>query len=152
MNYPAVIVGILLAGFIIACIRPRASSSLLQHYSVLLATFPLYYLVFAVWASDFSSFYKELVIGALFWGVCLIPLSRLLKSSYYAFIVLGLGYLAHGFYDIWHGLLFVNRGTPQWWPEFCAVVDVILAGYLLYTAWLMRNMLAETNSLKRVSH
>jgi hypothetical protein len=43
---------------------------------------------------------------------------------------LGLGYLIHGAWDGLHHPLRVGAGAGRWFPPFCLVYDVIVAGYI----------------------
>ncbi len=49
-------------------------------------------------------------------------------------LLLATGYILHAGYDVIHNSLFINPGTPVWWPEFCGPVDVVIGAYLLYLA------------------
>ena len=42
--------------------------------------------------------------------------------------------VAHGVFDVFHGLVVTNPGVPQWWPAFCMTFDIGAAGFL---AWLL---------------
>ena len=48
-----------------------------------------------------------------------------------ALLVVAIAWLSHGFYDFYHDILFINPGVFSWYPAFCAIVDVTVAGYLL---------------------
>lgn len=46
-------------------------------------------------------------------------------------LVLSVGYIGHGIYDVGHNTLFENAGAPLWWPEFGGSADIIIGSYLL---------------------
>jgi len=41
------------------------------------------------------------------------------------------GLAAHGVYDLVHSSVVSNPVVPAWWPLFCGVVDILLAGWVL---------------------
>jgi uncharacterized membrane protein HdeD (DUF308 family) len=104
-------------------------------YSLLLATFPIYYFAFALYGNDYAAIPFELAGGVIFFIIALLSLKfdDFNKSSLLAF-----GYLLHGIYDVIHNMLFINAGTPTWWPEFCGVIDIIIGLYLLTLAFRAR--------------
>lgn len=132
MNLYALFFGVLIALFIIIRLRKTRLEKKKWVYPVLLATFPVYYWVFAVYASDYGALIKELAIGFGFLAVAFIAY-RL--KSYIGLLFLALGYITHAVYDIIHNLLFYNSGTPLWWPEFCGVIDLLIGLYLVYMAF-----------------
>ena len=93
-----------------------------------LITLPVYYMIFGVLAMDgtviLTEFFLELpsiLTGFLAWRI----------RSKAALLVVGIAWLSHGFYDFYHDILFINSGVFSWYPAFCAIVDVTVAGYLL---------------------
>ena len=131
MNYYALVVGILVAVYVVYSFKRRRLESKKWAYPVLLATFPGYYWVFAVYAADYEALIKELAVGL---GFLLLAYVTYRFNSAKGLCILALGYIAHGVYDVVHDDLFHNAGTPLWWPEFCGAVDVLLGLYLIYLA------------------
>ncbi len=43
----------------------------------------------------------------------------------------------HAIYDYYHDDLFINPGTPTWWPEFCGSIDIIIGVYIIYLALML---------------
>ena len=41
-------------------------------------------------------------------------------------LVVGIGIVAHGLFDLIHHAIIQNPGVPSWWPGFCMSVDVLL--------------------------
>jgi cbb3-type cytochrome oxidase subunit 3 len=97
-------------------------------YPLLLASFPLYYFVFAIYAGSSTALISEIYVGSFFIAVALFAYK--LNSV--------VGYLDHALYDVLHNHLFINEGTPDWSPEFCGAVDVLIGLYLIYLAYVLR--------------
>lgn len=131
MNLYALAVGIAVAIYVVMTFRKTKLETSKWAYPLLLSTFPIYYLVFAVYGSDYTALLSELLAGVLF-----IALScwayRL--GSFNALFVLAIGYTGHAIYDFGHDALFVNAGAPLWWPEFCGSVDLLIGIYLFVVA------------------
>ena len=93
-----------------------------------LVTLPVYYMLFGVLAGDGWVVMKELLFGLPYVATGLI-VGRIRSPG--ALIVIALAWLSHGFYDFYHDVFFVNPGVFSWYPSFCALVDIAVAGYLL---------------------
>lgn len=129
-----VLVGILLGIATIVLARKINGES--WAYSAIVISLPLIYVVFALFAGDYSVAVMELLLGAPFiigGVVCLI--FRLPMSA----IIIGILWVAHGVFDLMHNQLFVNPGVPEWYPFFCAAVDVVIGGYVIWLASRLRN-------------
>ena len=46
-----------------------------------------------------------------------------------------LGYLAHGVWDVLHGMRIIGPPPKTWWPPFCLCYDWILAA-AIYARWV----------------
>jgi hypothetical protein len=101
-------------------------------YPVLLATFPVNYCVFAIYASDLSALREEVVVGMAF--LALAYAGFRFRSSV-ALLSLAVGYVLHAVYDYYHDQFIANAGVPVWWPEFCGAVDVLLGAFIAYLAF-----------------
>ncbi len=93
-----------------------------------LITLPVYYMLFGVLAMDGTAILNEFLYGLPFIIIGLLAWRMRSKAT---LLVVALAWLSHGFYDIYHDILFVNPGVFSWYPSFCALVDVTVAGYLL---------------------
>jgi len=131
MNIYALLIGIISAILIILYFKKRKLEEEQLPYPILLATFPVYYFAFALYVSDFVALYKEIGISLIFLLVVYLAIKSNRKISA---LLIALGCIAHGIYDIFHNTLFVNNGTPEWWTEFCGSIDLILGIYLIYFA------------------
>ena len=131
MNYYALIVGIAVAVYVVIRFKKRKLENIKWVYPAFLATFPVYYWVFAVYASDYKALISEVAIGS---GFLLVAYIAYKLNSFMGLVILATGYIAHAVYDAIHNSLFYNPGTPGWWPEFCGSVDILIGLYLLYFA------------------
>ncbi|QSX40565.1 hypothetical protein [Shewanella cyperi] len=131
MNWYAFAVGIITAMLIMGHFKRTGLERGRLAYPLLLASFPCYYFAFALYGLDMSALGLELLTSLVFLALVwwAIRASRRLAAS-----LIALGCLLHGGYDALHQFLFLNPGTPAWWPEFCGAVDMILGGYLVYLA------------------
>ena len=90
--------------------------------AVLLAAIALFYPVFAAQSGDIAS---AVLHGAIFLGFCALATAGFRRG---ASIIAG-GLIAHGLFDI--GLIWLGAPGPDWWPAFCAGVDIIAGGILV---------------------
>ena len=93
-----------------------------------LITLPVYYMLFGVLAMDGTIILTEFLYGLPY---ILTGLLAWRMRSKAALLVVAIAWLSHGFYDFYHDILFLNPGVFSWYPAFCAIVDVTVAGYLL---------------------
>ena len=135
MNIYALVVGIVIAAFVVWRFKSRRWEKTKWAYPFLLATFPAYYWVFAVYASDYTALVNEFVAGLAFLTIAYIAYRF---KSQATLLLLAVGYVGHATYDVYHDLFFVNSGAPTWWPEFCGAVDVLVGIYIGYLAFSLR--------------
>ena len=93
-----------------------------------LITLPVYYMLFGVLAMDGTVILTEFLYGLPY---ILTGLLAWRMRSKGALLVVAIAWLSHGFYDFYHDILFINPDVFSWYPAFCAIVDVTVAGYLL---------------------
>lgn len=136
MNILALIIGLAIAVIVILRFKSRRLENTKWAYPLLLASFPIYYWVFAISAKDYHALVNEISIGFLFFFVAF--LAYRFKSPL-TMLLLGIGFVSHALYDFFHASLFNNSGTPIWWPEFCGAVDIFIGLYILYLACIMGN-------------
>lgn len=103
-------------------------------YSVMLALLPFFYALFAWSAGAVRVGLLELVVG-LPW--LLVGLGLLLRDVSLSAAVLGIFWILHAVFDMSHGVMGDNPGLPSWYPAWCAGVDFVVGGYLL---WLARRL------------
>ena len=93
-------------------------------------TLPVYYMLFGVLAMDGTALLNEFLSGLPF---IINGLLAWRMRPMAALLVVALAWSSHGFHDICHDILFVNPGVFSWYSAFCALVDVTVAGYLLFS-------------------
>lgn len=131
VNHLALAIGTAVGLYVVIQFKKTGLEKKRWVYPAFLATFPVYYWVFAVSASDYRALEKEVAIGVVFVVVALVAYKL---ESVVGLLLLGTGYIGHAVYDVWHNQAFVNHGTPSWWPEFCGAVDVLIGLYIVYYA------------------
>ena len=135
MNNYALAIGIIAAIIVVLRFRVGRLEKTTWAYPMLLATFPLYYWLFALYASDYNALLYEVATGVVFFAIAYAAYKF---RSFATLLLLAIGYVAHAAYDFYHEALFINSGAPTWWPEFCGSVDVLIGGYLVYLAFSQR--------------
>jgi hypothetical protein len=133
MNIYALATGAVIAVVVVLLFKARRLEEARWAYPVLLATFPVNYWVFAIYASDSAALLKEFLVGLAFLAVAYIACKF---RSFVTLLLLTAGYVMHAAYDFCHNLFFLNAGAPTWWPEFCGSVDVLIGAYIAYLAFL----------------
>ena len=129
MNYYAFVAGIVIAVYVAVGFKKTKLEKRRWAYPAFLATFPVYYWVFAMYAADYKALINEIGIGLAFF---LTAYMAYRLNSVIGLTVLTAGYILHAGYDVIHNSLFINAGTPVWWPDFCGSIDGLIGVYLLY--------------------
>ena len=106
-------------------------------WPLFLAALPIWYMLFGVLKMDATVVMMELLYGLPY--LCLGLLVWRIKSSF-TLVIVGLAWLSHGFYDVYHDVFFVNPGVFSWYPMFCGVVDLVAGAYLLIAYWRQFNI------------
>ncbi len=135
VNLYALAAGVAIAIYIVVMLRKTKLEKRKWVYPLLLATFPVYYWVFAIYGADYTALQTELIAGILF--IALSYWAYRLRN-FNALLVLAVGYIGHAIYDFGHNALFVNSGAPSWWPEFCGSIDMLIGIYFLIMAASLR--------------
>jgi hypothetical protein len=135
MDLYALGIGVLVAIVVVLGFRAGRLEATRWVYPALLATFPVYYWVFAVYASDYRALPGEIVASVAFLAIAFIAYEF---RSFATLLLQSVGYVAHAAYDFHHDALLSNSGVPTWWPEFCGSVDVLLGCYLAWLALALR--------------
>ncbi|WP_105189165.1 hypothetical protein [Pseudoalteromonas sp. T1lg48] len=127
MNSVWLLIGLAVALIIMITFARRGLWASRKGYPLLLASFPLYYWLFALWAMDFQALLYEAATAVVFFLLAGWAIKSRNPARWW---LAGIGMLLHAGYDFFHDTLFSNAGTPTWWPEFCGMVDLVLALYL----------------------
>ena len=138
MNYYALIIGVVIAVYVVIRFKKTKLEKKKWVYPVLLSTFPVYYWVFAIYSSDYGALINELAVSL---GFLAIAYAAYKLSNPIGLLLLATGCIAHAGYDVIHNSLFYNSGTPLWWPEFCGAVDGLIGLYLIFLAFSMKKKL-----------
>ena len=125
-NLSGLIIGIIFIFPTIYFIRNKNWDSVA--WPLFLMTLPVYYMLFGVLAMDGSAVLYELLYGLPFIMTGLLVWRMRSKN---ALIIVALAWMSHGFYDFYHDHFFLNSGVFNWYPAFCAIVDVTVGVYLL---------------------
>jgi len=139
MEILAIIFGLFISIVVIVHFKKTRLESSRFAYSLLLISFPFYYMSFAIYAHDYVSFALELGAGIVFFVLGALALKL---DNFYKFLLLATGYIFHAIYDVSHDVFFINAGTPGWWPEFCFTVDLLIGLYLVGLAFTYKIKLA----------
>jgi hypothetical protein len=89
-------------------------------YPTVLIVSASYYLLFAALGGDGAVLIRE-ALGLLLFVIAAVAASRLSRWI----VVIGL--CGHALFDMVHGAMIANPGTPIWWPAFCLSFDLALA-------------------------
>lgn len=97
-------------------------------YPALLASFPFFYFIFALWINDKDVLKNEFIAGLLFFAIVVVYLR--FRRIWVEYLLIA-GFFLHAAYDLGHDVFFINMGVPDWWGFFCAMVDVLIGLYLV---------------------
>ena len=135
----AFVIGVLLAVGIAALAKFTRFDEDRSFYSTVLVIIASYYVLFAVSGSSNRALVSELVVAVVFstlaiYGALILP------------TLVGIGIIAHGLFDLVHDSVIQNAGVPNWWPTFCASIDVALG---LWVVALTRSRLRSSVQSQR---
>jgi len=136
MNVWALLIGTMLAIFAVIRFKKTGFEKKGWFYPLVLASFPVFYWVFALYASDFGALLGEIAFSLIYFAIAFIAFRR---RNTVTSVILAIGFISHAVYDGMHHAIFVNAGTPLWWPEFCGSADLLFGFYLLYTSIFYKN-------------
>ena len=131
-----------LAGFVIAMIVAVSASAAgfdrdRSFYATVLVVIASYYLLFAAMAGSVRVFALEF---GPFLGFAILALLGARRWP----VLVAVGLLGHGLFDLLHGHLLSNPGVPAWWPGFCLGYDLAAGGYLLVLQFRRRGSARQT--------
>jgi len=96
-------------------------------YPVILIVIAMYYVLFAVMNESAGIIITELIIALVFMLLAML-------GSRVSLLVIAVGLMAHGVFDLLHDRIVTYPEVPTWWPGFCAAVDVVLGVVVLFIA------------------
>jgi len=88
-------------------------------YPVILIVIALYYVLFAFMNENTGIIITELIIALGFTAIAIV-------GAKISLLIIGGGLLLHGLFDLFHHQIISYPEVPEWWPGFCAGVDVVL--------------------------
>ncbi|MFK7733734.1 MAG: hypothetical protein AB8B48_19090 [Pseudomonadales bacterium] len=100
-------------------------------YTVSLVFLPLIYMAFGLLSEGENIVLYEFYFGIPFFLFAVLGLIFEFKWSAY---LIGVLWLSHAAYDLFHAQLFVNTGVFYWYPHFCAAVDFAISAYIFWCA------------------
>jgi len=124
-----IIAGLITAIAVVGLGYATRQSRSLPFYSSVLIVIALAYVLFAVMAETPRTIMVESVISIVFIVVAVMGARSL--SLHAGGLLMAGGLAAHGVYDLVHSAVVSNPVVPVWWPVYCGVVDVALAGWML---------------------
>ena len=127
------VVGVLLAVGIAALAKFTRFDEDRSFYSTVLVIIASYYVLFAVIDGSSHALAWELLIAVAFSAVAI--LGALILP-----VLVSIGIIAHGLFDLVYDRIIENAGVPSWWPTFCGSIDVVLGLWVLF---LTRSRLAK---------
>ena len=119
-----VLVGVLTAVAIAALAKSTRFDQDHSFYPTVLVVIASYYILFAVMGGSGQALAWELVVAVAFSAVAIM-------GALYLPLLVGVGIVAHGFFDLIHHTMLENAGVPDWWPGFCGSVDVVLGLWVI---------------------
>ena len=93
-------------------------------YSTVLIIIASYYVLFAIQGASTDALVWEIVVALAFLAVALFGALRVP-------LLVGIGIVAHGLFDLVHPAIIYNPGVPSWWPSFCISIDVALGLWVI---------------------
>jgi hypothetical protein len=129
-----VIVGVLLGVGVAALAKFARFDEDRSFYPTVLVIIASYYVLFAVLGGSGHALAWELVVAVGFSTVAII-------GALFLPMLVGIGIMAHGLFDLVHNVIIENPGVPTWWPLFCGSIDVLLG------LWVMTLARSRSNGL-----
>jgi hypothetical protein len=114
-----VLVGVLTAVAIAALAKSTRFDQDRSFYPTVLIVIASYYVLFAVMGGSPHALVWELVVAVAFSAVAIV-------GGLYLPLLVGVGIVAHGLFDLVYFTMMENAGVPDWWPSFCGSIDVVL--------------------------
>lgn len=108
-------------------------------YSTVLIIIASYYVLFAIQGESTDALVWEIVIALPFLAVAIFGALRFP-------LLVGIGIVAHGLFDLVHHVIIHNPGVPSWWPGFCMSIDVALGLWVIGLSRFRQTVPQRTSS------
>lgn len=119
-----VVIGVLSAVAIAALARFTRFDRDRSFYATVLVIIPTYYIVFAVMGGSSQALVWELAAAVAFSTAAIV-------GALHLPLLVGVGIVAHGLFDLVHYMMIQDAGVPDWWPGFCGSLDVVLGLWVI---------------------
>lgn len=119
------LIGIVSTVIIVALARIAKFENDRSFYPTVLIVIGFLYVLFAVIDGRIEVVLIESVFAIVFTSIAIIGFK---KSE----IIVGIGIMLHGFFDISHHLFLENKGIPIFWAGFCLAIDFLLGVYIIF--------------------
>lgn len=119
-----VLVGVLTAVAIAVFAKSTRFDQDRSFYPTVLIVIASYYVLFAVMGGSPHALVWELVVAVAFSAVAIV-------GGLYLPLLVGVGIVAHGLFDLVYFTMMENAGVPDWWPGFCGSLDVVLGLWVI---------------------
>ena len=126
------LVGVLLAVAVAAIGRFTKFDRDRSFYATVLIIIASYYLLFAILGEAPNTLVWETLVALAFSAIAIVGALRFP-------LLVGIGIVAHGLFDLVHHAIIHNPGVPSWWPTFCASIDVCLGLWVMRLSWLTKS-------------
>lgn len=119
-----VLVGMLTAVAVAVLAKSTRFDQDRSFYPTVLVVIAAYYILFAVMGGSGQALAWELVAAVVFSTIAII-------GALHMPVLVGVGIVAHGLFDLVHHIMIENAGVPDWWPGFCGSLDVVLGLWVI---------------------
>ncbi|MDP1767580.1 MAG: hypothetical protein Q8L74_02115 [Nitrospirota bacterium] len=119
-----VLVGMLTAVAVAVLAKSMRFDQDRSFYPTVLVVIAAYYILFAVMGGSGQALAWELVAAVAFSVVAIM-------GALHMPVLVGVGIVAHGLFDLVHHMMIENAGVPDWWPGFCGSLDVVLGLWVI---------------------
>lgn len=120
----SLLVGVLTAVAIAVLAKSTRFDQDRSFYPTVLIVIASYYVLFAVMGGSPHALAWELVVAVAFSAVAIV-------GGLYLPLLVGMGIVAHGLFDLVYFTMMENAGVPDWWPGFCGSLDVVLGLWVI---------------------
>lgn len=119
-------IGVLIAG--VAMLQAKAMGMISDkgYFTNTLIMIASLYILFSVMSGG-EGLLEEAIVATIF-----MVIATLGGKKY--FVLIGVGLILHGVFDVFHNSFIENSGVPEWYPMFCLGADLVLGSWVIYIA------------------
>ncbi len=119
------LIGVVSAVVIVTLARLAKFENDRSFYPTVLIVIGFLYMLFAAIDGRNAVVLYEGLFAVFFAAIALIGFRK-------SHVIVGLGIILHGFFDISHHLFLENKGIPVFYAGFCFAVDLPLGAYIVF--------------------